>query len=640
MLSTFTLFKAWGQSYNFPEIGSQTEPNLKIAKVIIDENSTKIDFVYTRSQEKGIYIYLNYPKSTNAYFIKANDKIYNLISTEGIGNSNRITPAYPNAPVYFSAIFEAIPKQTKSFDLIEGQTGHWNFYDIKLKMVDEGAQESNCNEIKFSPKSTNSDFSNYLIGVRNAVVIWDPKVNKYSPIQDALFRYLKNMGFENIIEKSDWEKHVELLGNNLCETVYIDIDFAYNGITNQAKTIHYDEDYIDNISINFLSCNNDFWSFKSDQKVNARSNDNLEIGMYNAFVNAYNKTKGGFNIDYILKQDRHQTCWSEVSLKEAYSKGLNLEIEGIYENTSNLGSRYRLALKYIKGNIYLIYLSGSILNKDNWKEGEIKAELEPTSTQAFYKVKWYNADKSLSDDYYINFENGLFTLVNNDTKESYIKMYPYFDKSKSKVYSTSGTGFAISAKGYIVTNYHVTQSSKEIKIRGINGNFAKAYNGTIVVEDKNNDLAIIKVDDPTFASLDVIPFTIASRTSEVGTSIFALGYPLLTVMGDEVKLTNGIISAKSGFQGDITTYQITAPIQPGNSGGPLFDNKGNLIGIVNAKLKGAENASYAIKSSYLLSLINLLDHSLKLQSKNLLEKRPFTEQVKIIKNFTYIIEVN
>lgn len=66
-------------------------------------------------------------------------------------------------------------------------------------------------------------------------------------------------------------------------------------------------------------------------------------------------------------------------------------------------------------------------------------------------------------------------------------------------------------------------------------------------------------------------------------------------MGDEIKLTTGVISSKTGFQGDVSLYQISAPIQPGNSGGPLFDNKGNLIGIVNAKHKGAENVGYAIK---------------------------------------------
>jgi len=111
-------------------------------------------------------------------------------------------------------------------------------------------------------------------------------------------------------------------------------------------------------------------------------------------------------------------------------------------------------------------------------------------------------------------------------------------------------------------------------------------------------------------------------------------------MGDEIKLTDGIISSKSGFKGDITSYQISAPIQPGNSGGPLFDKKGNLVGVVNAKIMGAENVSYAIKSSYLKNLFDQLPISPKLQNISSVNGKSLAEQVKAIKKFTYIIEVN
>nr|WP_277266111.1 trypsin-like peptidase domain-containing protein [Prevotella corporis] len=77
--------------------------------------------------------------------------------------------------------------------------------------------------------------------------------------------------------------------------------------------------------------------------------------------------------------------------------------------------------------------------------------------------------------------------------------------------------------------------------------------------------------------------------------IFVLGYPLVQTMGEDVKLTTDVISSKTGFQGDVSQYQISAAIQPRNSGGPLFDSRGNLIGIVPAKHKGTENVGYAIK---------------------------------------------
>jgi S1-C subfamily serine protease len=224
-------------------------------------------------------------------------------------------------------------------------------------------------------------------------------------------------------------------------------------------------------------------------------------------------------------------------------------------------------------------------------------------------------------------------------EHQFIKVFPTENDYKSSI-PFSGTGFAISSNGIIATNHHVVNEAKNIKVRGINGDFSKTYRARVVSEDKNNDLAIIQVDDISFSSLGTIPYVLSYKSCDVGSSIFCLGYPLVATMGDEVKLTNGIISSKSGFQGDITTYQVSAPVQPGNSGGPLFDDKGNLIGIINAKHLETENVSYAIKASYLLNLIDIMPTSPSLQTQNTLSGKSLSEQVKIIKNFIYIIEIN
>jgi len=205
---------------------------------------------------------------------------------------------------------------------------------------------------------------------------------------------------------------------------------------------------------------------------------------------------------------------------------------------------------------------------------------------------------------------------------------------------STGTGFALSSSGYIITNHHVVENANSIKVRGLNGDFSKTYNAKIVADDKNNDLTIIQIDDESFTTLGTIPYMFRNKTSDVGSNIFVLGYPLIATMGDEVKLTNGIISSKTGFQGDITSYQISAPVQPGNSGGPLFNSKGYVIGVVNAKYNGAENASYAIKINYLTNLIDLLPNSVKLPTVSKVYGKSLSEQVKIIKNYTYIIEIN
>ena len=96
-----------------------------------------------------------------------------------------------------------------------------------------------------------------------------------------------------------------------------------------------------------------------------------------------------------------------------------------------------------------------------------------------------------------------------------------------------------------------------------------------------------------------------------------------------------------GYDGDITKYQISAPIQGGNSGGPLFDDKGNLIGINAAKLnvKVADNVSYSIKTSYVLNLIDNLPKSIDLPSNNKLASLPLTEQIKEITKYVVLIKV-
>jgi S1-C subfamily serine protease len=234
-----------------------------------------------------------------------------------------------------------------------------------------------------------------------------------------------------------------------------------------------------------------------------------------------------------------------------------------------------------------------------------------------------------------NYETG-YTQVR---EFKWIKTYPtkasFVLKKKG-----SGSGFAISTSGLIVTCNHVIENAENITVKGINNDFSRSYKANVISIDRNNDIAILQIDDSTFKSINTIPYIIANKSIDVGSSVFALGYPLRSTMGDEIKLTNGIVSSKSGYKGDITTYQITVPVQPGSSGGPVFDENGNIIGIVNAHHLQAENASYAIKSSYLHNLIESLNVAPKLTKINSLAAKSLTEKVKALKNFTYIIETD
>jgi S1-C subfamily serine protease len=216
--------------------------------------------------------------------------------------------------------------------------------------------------------------------------------------------------------------------------------------------------------------------------------------------------------------------------------------------------------------------------------------------------------------------------------------------NKNTDWAGNGSGFFLSSDGYIATNYHVIDNANKIEVEFKYKDEIKGFNAKVVQIDKTNDLAIIKIDDEEFSNINSIPYNFKTRSADVATEVFALGYPMaLTIMGKEIKFTDGKISSKTGLDGDITTYQIQVPIQPGNSGGPLFDYNGNLIGItssgVNRRLDITENVNYAIKSSYLLNLIDVLPEQVSLPSSTQLASKKLTEQIKVLSNYVVLIKV-
>jgi S1-C subfamily serine protease len=337
--------------------------------------------------------------------------------------------------------------------------------------------------------------------------------------------------------------------------------------------------------------------------------------------------------------------WTESSLKNNWQTNGIDNVEGVYENTIKQSNspKYRVAIKKNDNGYDIIYLSGAeddILGK--WKEGAIKGSLTKTAKENFYKAQWLMSNKTVNENLYVTFEEAMMRIIWTDgsPEQVYLKLYPTNSSSITKGSISSGTGFALTSNGLIVTNHHVIEGANSITVKGINGNFSASLKAKVVVDDKNNDLAIIQIEDNNFNSIGKIPYTIKPTTSDVGENVFVLGYPLRATMGEEIKLTNGIISSKTGFQGDITSYQVSAPIQPGNSGGPLFDKDGNLIGVINAKLRGGENVSYAIKVSYLKNLIDLLPTTPIISTTSSILTLSLSEQVKVLNKYVYIIETN
>ena len=233
-----------------------------------------------------------------------------------------------------------------------------------------------------------------------------------------------------------------------------------------------------------------------------------------------------------------------------------------------------------------------------------------------------------------------FTL--SESVSDIFSSIPDDEITNSNNWKGNGSGIILSKNGYIATNHHVIEGANKIEVEFIYNEEVKKYNAEIIKSDEINDLAIIKIDDSNFKNLSSIPYNFKTRTSDIGEEVFALGYPMaLSIMGKDIKFTDGKISSKTGYRGDITTYQTTTPIQGGNSGGPLFDYKGNLIAINSSGLSNeiADNVSYSIKTSYLMSLIDTLPEEIPLPSSTELSNKPLTEQIKELSKYVVLIKV-
>ena len=162
---------------------------------------------------------------------------------------------------------------------------------------------------------------------------------------------------------------------------------------------------------------------------------------------------------------------------------------------------------------------------------------------------------------------------------------------------SAGTGFFISAEGHIATCAHVVEDSWAVGI-WIGG---KRYRADIVAINKKSDVAILKTDHRPAHFFQLANFDSAN----IGERIFALGFPLTDILGSDIRLTDGIISAMSGYESDQTNFQISAPIQPGNSGSPVFNERFKVFGIAASGLRPwfAANVGFAIKNTQIISLL-------------------------------------
>lgn len=205
----------------------------------------------------------------------------------------------------------------------------------------------------------------------------------------------------------------------------------------------------------------------------------------------------------------------------------------------------------------------------------------------------------------------------------------------------TGSGILISENGYVITNEHVINGANKIQVEITTEGVSKLYSAILVQKDADNDLAILKINDDAFKTLPKLNYSFKeSGAIEVGSTVFTIGFPLaLSGMGKEAKYTDGKISSKTGYNGALNSFQTSIPVQPGNSGGPVFNDKGELIGVINASIRNADNVSYSIKLNYIKNLIESVGETTELPNNKSIQSLSIEEKIKLLSTYVTLIKI-
>lgn len=207
------------------------------------------------------------------------------------------------------------------------------------------------------------------------------------------------------------------------------------------------------------------------------------------------------------------------------------------------------------------------------------------------------------------------------------------DKPAQRQASFGGTAIAISADGYVLTSYHVVKDVESVYIE--NKKFSRLKLKKVYT-DPLLDLVIMKVEDDSFKTFGTLPFTFRKTGLDLGEKVYTLGYPKQDVVFGE-----GYISSLNGYEGDTASYQIAVPVNPGQSGGPLFDEQGNLVGIVSGKHTENEGSAFAVKANYLKKTImanDSLNANIQLPKVNYLKNQGKIQMIKKMQDYVFEVK--
>ena len=201
---------------------------------------------------------------------------------------------------------------------------------------------------------------------------------------------------------------------------------------------------------------------------------------------------------------------------------------------------------------------------------------------------------------------------------------------------SGGTGFLIDGKGYLVTNSHVVKGSSSIVVQNNKGNEFRAL---LIYTNPATDIAFLKIQDNDFKPLGALPYSIRRSAADLGEPLFTLGYPR-----EEIVYNEGYMSAKTGFNGDTMTCQIGVPANPGNSGGPVFNKHGEVIGIINTRQTESQGVVFAITAKNIFRSLDEVKKDTAFQNIKLptnaaaLKGMDRVQQIKKIEECVYMVK--
>ena len=634
LLLLVSTLRMWAQTIISPTYSRRDNISLRINEVEKTTQYTIIKGVYENVMHYGWACINN---TTYLKDSKSGKKYGTIIKSEGLP----VSPAKyqftkENESISFKFYFPAISDDIEMVDMIEDDTSTsaFNFYGVALKeTVNRAFSVTHNAGHKLSSKPSLVSRINGVKEIQVYVPSNLTELDRY--IFGNLVSYLQGLNIRVDVVQARYENSAVQMGTvqGYYRIFKEDVSDYLKDSNTLAVVLNYvctAGNYVGGTSINITIVdyiNGYTWNISQFELPN--KSEKYINKLKKLITSTYN-----YSTQYSFIPPSTTTTWNESILREYLSNNASNPLEGIYK-----GDQYTIGVKKGNdGNYYLLYLAGAE-NPGDWKEGDVKATLTSTATPTLFKADWLGKWKQ-NMDMTISFVNGaLITIDKDKDQETYIKMFPDAQTIVQNS-ASSGTGFFLSKDGYIITNYHVIENARTIKVSGINDDTKTSYTARVEISDKQNDLAILRITDVSFKSLTNIPYTFKYTTSSVGEDCFVLGYPLISTMGLDIKLTNGIISSKTGFEGNIAEYQMSAPVQPGNSGGPLFDKNGNIIGVVCAKHRDAENAGYAIKASYIRNLVDLLPTSITMPQTNLLTGKALPKQVELASKAVCVIIVN